>query len=90
MQAFKRAGNAQKSASRKALRQAGVKEDQVKAVGVSYRRMSTTKASKGRTKEEQERIHTDNAALAAAARKNTEALMLEQQARKRALRGSRA
>ena len=90
MQASKRAGNAHKSASRKALRQAGIKEDEVKAVGVSYRCMSTSKVTKGRTTEEQERIDRDNAALAAVARRNAEALRLEQQARKRALRASRA
>ena len=90
MQAWKRAGNAHKSASRKALRQAGVKEDEVKAVGVSYRCMSTSKVTKGRTTEEQTRIDRDNAALAVAARRNAEALRLEQQARKRALRASLA
>lgn len=52
--------------------------------------MSTSKVTKGRTTEEQERIDRDNAALAAVARRNAEALRLEQQARKRALRASRA
>ena len=90
MQAWKRAGNAHRSASRKALRQAGAQEYEVKAAGVSHRCMSKSKVTKGRTSEEQQCIDKDNAALAAAARRNAEALRLEQQARKRALRASRA
>ena len=85
MHSSKRAGKAHKSASRKALRQAGAQEHAVKAAGAGHRRMSLSKIVKGRTIEEQERIDADNAAIAATVRKNAEAVLLEQQTRKRAL-----
>ena len=65
MDGSKRAGKAHKSASRKALKQAGAQEHTVKAAGVGHRRMSMPKVVKGRTIEEQERIDADNSAIAA-------------------------
>ena len=85
MDTRERAGRAQKSASRRALRQQGVQEHEVKAVGVGHRRMRKPKIVKGPTLEEQERIEVDNAAMAEAARKRAQAVLQEQKARKKAL-----
>ena len=85
MDSFKRAGKAHKSASRKALLKAGCEEQDIKTAGSGHRCMSKSKIVKGRTIEEQERIDADNAAIAATVRKNAEAVLLEQQTRKRDL-----
>jgi hypothetical protein len=85
MDTYKRAGRAQKAVSRLALRELGVPEPGLKAAGASQRCMPKPKIAKGRTREEQQRIDADNAAMAAAARRREQALRQEQKARRRAL-----
>jgi hypothetical protein len=85
MDTYKRAGRAQKAVSRMALRELGVPEPDLKAAGASQRSMPKPKIAKGRTREEQQRIDADNAAMAAAARRREQALRQEQKARRRAL-----
>ena len=85
MDAYQRAGRAQKSASKQALRELGVPKPDLKAAGAKLRCMPRPKIVKGRTREEQQRIDADNAAMAAAARRREQALRQEQKARRRAL-----
>lgn len=85
MDTYKRAGRAQKSTSKQALRELGVPEPDLKATGARQRCMPRPKVVKGRTLEEQQRIDADNAAMAAAARRREQALRQQQKARRRAL-----
>lgn len=85
MDAYQRAGRAHKSASKQALRELGVPEPELRAAGARLRCMPRPKIVKGRTREEQQRIDADNAAMAAAARRREQALRQEQKARRRAL-----
>mgnify|MGYP006133935215 FL=1 len=85
MDAYERAGRAQKAVSRLALRELGVPEPDLKATGARQRCMPRPKVVKGRTLEEQQRIDADNAAMAAAARRREQALRQQQKARRRAL-----